>query len=67
MLLNFDHNSNLSRKKVSHYTKIVKMCQFYSDCSRFFFLQPTVPECSPHKNLANENTLFFKIGPIKLG
>jgi hypothetical protein len=29
-------NSNLlSRKKVSHYGKIVKMCQFYSDSSRF--------------------------------
>jgi hypothetical protein len=26
----------MSRKKVSHYGKIVKMCQFYSDSSRFF-------------------------------
>jgi hypothetical protein len=42
MSLNFDVNSNLSRKKVSHYGKIVKMCQFYSDSSRFF-LQTTVP------------------------
>jgi hypothetical protein len=31
----------MSRKKVSHYEKNVKMCQFYSDSSRFF-LQPTV-------------------------
>jgi hypothetical protein len=31
----------ISRKKVSHYGKVVKMCQFYSDSSRFF-LQPTV-------------------------
>jgi hypothetical protein len=29
------------RKEVSHYGKIVKMCQFYSDSS-VFFLQPTV-------------------------
>jgi hypothetical protein len=36
MSLNFDHNSNLSRKKVSHYGKIVKMCQFYFDSSRSF-------------------------------
>jgi hypothetical protein len=36
MSLNFDHNSNLSREKVSHYEKIVKMCQFYSDSSHFF-------------------------------
>jgi hypothetical protein len=25
-----------------------------------------VSEYSPHKNLANENALFFKFGPIKL-
>jgi hypothetical protein len=31
----------ISRKKVSLYEKNVKMCQFYSDSSRFF-LQPTV-------------------------
>jgi hypothetical protein len=38
MSLNFGRNSNLSsRKKVSHYEKIVKICQFYSDSSRFFF------------------------------
>jgi hypothetical protein len=36
MSLNFNHNSNLC-KKVSRYEKIVKMCQFYSDSSRFFF------------------------------
>jgi hypothetical protein len=42
MSLNFDHNSNVFvGKKVSHYERIVKMCQFYSDSSRFF-LQPTV-------------------------
>jgi hypothetical protein len=40
MSLNFDVDSNLS-KKVSHYEKIVKMCQFYSDTSGFL-LQPTV-------------------------
>jgi hypothetical protein len=42
MSLNFDVNSN-SRKKVSHYEKNIKMCQFYSDSFRFFFLQQTVP------------------------
>jgi hypothetical protein len=26
----------------------------------------TIIYYSPHKNLANENALFFKIGPIKL-
>jgi hypothetical protein len=43
MSLNFDVNSNLSLVRkfhsvvyVSHYRKIVKMCQFYSDSSRFF-------------------------------
>jgi hypothetical protein len=36
MTLNFGVNC----KKVSHYGKIVKMCQFYSDSSRFFL--PTV-------------------------
>jgi hypothetical protein len=41
MSLNFDVDSNLSQK-VSHYEKNLKMCQFYSDSSRFFFLQPTV-------------------------
>jgi hypothetical protein len=35
MSLNFDTISN--RKKVSHYEKIVKMYQFYSDNPRFFF------------------------------
>jgi hypothetical protein len=35
MSLNFDDNS-ISRKKVSHYRKIVKMCQFYSDSFLFF-------------------------------
>jgi hypothetical protein len=39
MSLNFDDNS-ICRKKVSHYGKIVKMCQFYSDS--FLFLQPTI-------------------------
>jgi hypothetical protein len=38
--MNFDHNSNLVRK-FHTMEKIVKMCQFYSDGSRFF-LQPTV-------------------------
>jgi hypothetical protein len=33
MSLNFDLSS---RKKVSHNEKIVKMCQFSSDSSRFF-------------------------------
>jgi hypothetical protein len=41
MSLNFDRNSSLSCKNVSHYAKIVKMCQFYSDSS-CFFLQRTV-------------------------
>jgi hypothetical protein len=36
MSLNFDVDSNLSQK-VSHYEKNLKMCQFYSDSSRFFF------------------------------
>jgi hypothetical protein len=35
MSLNFDDNS-ICRKKVSHYGKIVKMRQFYSDSSLFF-------------------------------
>jgi hypothetical protein len=35
----------MSRKKLLHYEKIVKMCQFYSDSSRFF-LQPTVLLCT---------------------
>jgi hypothetical protein len=39
--MNFAVNSNLSRKKGSHHGNIVKICQFYSDSSRFF-LQPTV-------------------------
>jgi hypothetical protein len=43
--LNFD-NKLISRKKVSHYEKIVKMCQFYSDSSRFF---ATNCECSVRK------------------
>jgi hypothetical protein len=42
MSLNVDHNSNLSRKKVSHYGKIVNMCQFYSDSSRFFATNCTI-------------------------
>jgi hypothetical protein len=36
MLLNFDHNSNLSLVRFPRDNKIVKMCQFYSDSSRFF-------------------------------
>jgi hypothetical protein len=45
MSLNFDVNSKLHifRKKVSHYGKIVKMCQFYSDSSRFFCNQLYLP------------------------
>jgi hypothetical protein len=40
MSLNFDVNSNLYLVRF-HTGKIVKMCQFYSDSSRFFF-QPAV-------------------------
>jgi hypothetical protein len=37
MLLNFDHNSNQSLvRRFPRDNKIVKMCQFYSDSSRFF-------------------------------
>jgi hypothetical protein len=38
MLLNFDHNFNLSLVRSFHtrYGKTVKMCQFYSDSSLFF-------------------------------
>jgi hypothetical protein len=38
MSLNFDHNSNQSLVRRFQTVKtIVKMCQFYSDSSRFFF------------------------------
>jgi hypothetical protein len=38
MSLNFDHSSNLSLVRRFHtMKKIVKMRQFYSDSSRFFF------------------------------
>jgi hypothetical protein len=40
----------MSRKKLPHYKKIVKMCQFYSDSSRFF-LQPTVLFTNLYDNL----------------
>jgi hypothetical protein len=36
VLVYHDSNLSMSRKKVSHYEAIVKMCQFYSDSSRFF-------------------------------
>jgi hypothetical protein len=39
--MNFDVNSNLSLVRRVHTGKIVKMCQFYSDSSRFF-LQLTI-------------------------
>jgi hypothetical protein len=43
MSLNFDHDSNQSLVRRFQTVKtIVKMCQFYSNSSRFF-LQPTVP------------------------
>jgi hypothetical protein len=48
MSLNFDVNSTLS-KKISHYGKIVKMCQFYSDsffatnCTRRKIYHKTLP------------------------
>jgi hypothetical protein len=34
----------ISRKKVSHYEKIVKMRQFYSDSSRFFATNCTIAD-----------------------
>jgi hypothetical protein len=37
MSLNFDVNSNLSLVRNFHTEKIVKICQFYFDSSRFFF------------------------------
>jgi hypothetical protein len=43
MLLNFDVNSNLSFVRRLHTEKNVKMCQFYSDSSRFFFHQLYLP------------------------
>jgi hypothetical protein len=59
MSLNFDVNSKLRifRKKVSHYGKIVKMCQFYSDSSRFF-LQPTVLTFKTEQNPKNFNYCY---------
>jgi hypothetical protein len=56
MSLNFDHNSNLSLVRF-HIEKIVKMYQFYSDSSRFFFLQPTVSHFLGMRNF-NGKTIY---------
>jgi hypothetical protein len=67
MSLNFDHNSNLSIVRrfspstVSQYEIILKICQFYSDSSRFF-LQPTVftGENSQFLQCRTKNDLIHK-------
>jgi hypothetical protein len=62
MSLIFDRNSNLSlvRRFPSHYEKIIKMCQFYSDSSRFFF----ATNCTEFKNSASFQFIYFTFGPL---
>jgi hypothetical protein len=54
--MNFDVNSNLSLVKRfhSHYEKLVKMYQFYSDSSRFFF----ATNCN---NMVNDSCEKFNV------
>jgi hypothetical protein len=49
--------TNLSLVRRFHTEKIVKMYQFYSDSSRFFFLQPTVSHFLGMRNF-NGKTIY---------